>query len=77
MNYRPRIDATGPVRPVVADGPHRIEQTSPVSNLQYTIFLEALSGRSVLIGAQPSQGDPKQEAEGNPSQVAAYLVWPE
>ncbi len=54
MNFEYPIELTGAARPVVADGPHRFDVTSPVTNQQRTVVLEGFVSRSVFIGQPPA-----------------------
>lgn len=71
MSYEIRLDLAGAIRPIVADGPHRIELTSPISNRQYTIVLEPFGAPSVLVGApSPTELTPSPE----PTKPASWTI---
>lgn len=67
MTFEYRIDLTGAVRPVVADGPHRLEITSPVANQQNTMVLEGFVSRSVLVGQPPHPEPVPEEIQRSPA----------
>lgn len=61
MTFEDRIELAGAVRPVVADGPHRYELTSPVTGQQTTVILEGIVSRSLFVG-QPPMVEPAPQA---------------